>query len=241
MKHAFVLSEVSVEISNEESYSVLDAAKELGHTKVKGRGLDATGRSQFLLVETTNNLTQIKVLEQVGLQDELGPWPVHIVKALPASTEGQDFQSKLMAFLMLEGKTLEEVNDLFTSTTPMPNAPDLKTKLVNAISSLVEKCQVAPAEIQSYRKLCMFSGVKPTPSREEYDACAEQTTHMLEEWQCSDTVKEQRVAEGLKGSAADIIRFLRVSNPNATAHDYFKALENAFGTTESAADFRTLY
>lgn len=50
----------------------------------------------------------------------------------------------------------------------------------------------------------MFSGVKPIPSGEEdYDAWAEQTMHLLEEWQCSDNVKKQRIVESLKGPAAD--------------------------------------
>jgi len=59
---------------------------------------------------------------------------------------------------------------------------------------------------------------------------------MLGEWQCSDVVKRQRVAENLKGPAADIVRGLRVTNPQATADDYLKVLETAFGTTNSAAD-----
>lgn len=69
------------------------------------------------------------------------------------------------------------------------------------------------------RKLRIFSGVHPTPTgEEEYDAWAEQTTHMLEEWQCSDSIKKQRIVESLKSSTADI-RFLRVHTPNATAND----------------------
>ncbi|XP_070397798.1 paraneoplastic antigen Ma1-like [Nothobranchius furzeri] len=83
----------------------------------------------------------------------------------------------------------------------------------------------------------MLSGVIPTPSgEEEYDAWAEQTTHMLEEWQCGDNVKRQRIVESLKGPAADIMTFLRAQNPNATSNDYMQALETAFGTTESSAD-----
>jgi hypothetical protein len=40
----------------------------------------------------------------------------------------------------------------------------------------------------------MFSGVKPTPSgEEEDDAWTEQTTHLLDEWQCSVNVKKQRI------------------------------------------------
>lgn len=79
--------------------------------------------------------------------------------------------------------------------------------------------------------------MKPTPhGEEEYDAWAEQTTHMLDEWQCSDVVKKQRIADGLKGPAADIVRGLRATNPHATASEYLKTLEIAFGTTDSAAD-----
>ncbi|CAI5659741.1 unnamed protein product [Oreochromis niloticus] len=90
---------------------------------------------------------------------------------------------------------------------------------------------------ESYRKLRMFSGVKPTPNgEEEYDAWAEQTTHLLEEWQCSDNIKKQRIVESLKGPAADIVRFLRVQKPTATSYDYMQILETAFGTTESASD-----
>jgi len=58
---------------------------------------------------------------------------------------------------------------------------------------------------------------------------------MLGEWQCSDVVKRQKVAESLKGPAADIVRGLRVTNPQATADD-LKVLETAFGTKDSAAD-----
>lgn len=86
--------------------------------------------------------------------------------------------------------------------------------------------------MQGYCKLRMFSGVKTTPSgEEEYDAQAEQTTHLLDEWQCSDNVKKQRIVESLKGPAADIVRFLKIGNPTATATAYMNALETAFGNT----------
>ncbi|CAL9704269.1 unnamed protein product [Knipowitschia caucasica] len=79
--------------------------------------------------------------------------------------------------------------------------------------------------------------MRPIPNgEEEYDAWAEQTTHMLEEWQCGDAIKKQRIVESLKGPAADIIRFLRAQNPNATANGYMQALETAFGTTENSSD-----
>ncbi|XP_028826901.1 paraneoplastic antigen Ma1 homolog [Denticeps clupeoides] len=157
-----------------------------------------------------------------------------------------DFQTKLLTFLASEGKTLMDVKGLVNSASPSSAAPDLNTQLVNAISSLVEKCHTTPSENQSYRKLRIFSGVKPTPhGEEEYEAWADQTAHMLDEWKCVDSMKKQRIAESLKGPAADIVRCLRISNPNATANDYLTALETAYGTTENATDlmlkFRNTY
>ncbi|KAL7881152.1 hypothetical protein SRHO_G00034060 [Serrasalmus rhombeus] len=54
-------------------------------------------------------------------------------------------------------------------------------------------------------------------------------------------MKKQRIAAGLQGPAADIVRFLRVSNPNAMAVDYLKALESALGTTENADDLLVIF
>lgn len=121
----------------------------------------------------------------------------------------------------------ERITDVKGLLNPSPL--DMNTALINAISSLVDKCNTVPADTQSYRKLRMFSGVRPTPSgEEEYDAWTEQTMHLLEEWQCSDNVKKQRVVESLKGPAADIVRFLRAQNPSATSYDYMQALKTAF-------------
>ncbi|XP_026048980.1 paraneoplastic antigen Ma1 homolog [Astatotilapia calliptera] len=137
-----------------------------------------------------------------------------------------------MSFLNAEGKTLTDVGGLL-----QPSPLDVNTALIHAISSLVDKCNTTSVDSQSYRKLRMFSGVKPTPNgEEEYDAWAEQTTHLLDEWQCSDNIKKQRIVESLKGPAADIVRFLRVQQPTATSYDYMQVLETAFGTTESASD-----
>nr|XP_008286557.1 PREDICTED: paraneoplastic antigen Ma1-like [Stegastes partitus] len=112
----------------------------------------------------------------------------------------------------------------------------MNAALINALNSLVDKCNSAPAD-QSYRKLRMFSGIKPTPSgEEEYDAWAEQTMHLLEEWQWNDSVKKQRIVESLKGPAADIVRFLRAQDPTAISYDYMQALVTAFGTTHSPSD-----
>lgn len=49
-------------------------------------------------------------------------------------------------------------------------------------------------------------------------------------------LSRNRITESLKGPAADIVRGLRATNLSATANEYIKTLDTAFGTTDSAAD-----
>lgn len=79
----------------------------------------------------------------------------------------KESESELMSFLTNEGKSVDEVKSLLTSATPAMTEPDLNVELVKAMSSLVEKCHIAPAEVQNYRTFCMFTGVKPAPSGDE--------------------------------------------------------------------------
>uniref|UniRef100_A0A672FLV7 CCHC-type domain-containing protein n=1 Tax=Salarias fasciatus TaxID=181472 RepID=A0A672FLV7_SALFA len=215
--HALVISGVS-DVSDEVLKEVLSSVKILGKTRIIDKRPDMTSKTVFVLVQTVTDVTEQTLPDQVGIPGEVGPWPVHVIPATKLKQE--DFQAKLLSFLEHEGKSISDVKELLT-----PSSLDVNTALVNAISSLVDKCNAPSADIQSYRKLRMFS-----------DAWAEQTTHMLEEWQCSDSIKKQRVVKSLKGPAADIIRFLRAQNPNATADDYMQALETAFGTTETSSD-----
>lgn len=86
-----------------------------------------------------------------------------------------DFQSKLLLFLQQEGKTVADMREIVSSPVL-----DLNKELVRAISSLVDICNAAPTEGHGYRNLCMFSGVKPTPSsEEEYDAWVEMSGSVL--------------------------------------------------------------
>lgn len=228
-ENALVLSEVTSDVTDDILFQALSFVKVFGKVKIVDRCLDIASKTQFVLIQTSADLTKQTIPDHVGLPGEVGPWPVHV---LTVPLEDEEFQAKLLSFLTHEGKTLTDVKGLLS-----PSPLDMNTALINAISSLVDKCNTVPADTQSYRKLRMFSGVRPTPSgEEEYDAWAEQTMHLLEEWQCSDNVKKQRIVESLKGQAADIVRFLRAQDPTATSYDYMQALETAFGTTESPAD-----
>lgn len=238
-ENAFVLSQVAIDISETDVYKVLDTVKDIGRTKVCSRRRDHSGQQDFVLVETSVQLSEITVPATVGIVDEMGPWPVHIVSELPPapSPKRDDFQTKLLSFLQQEGKSLADIHNI------APPTPTVNAELVKAINSLVQKCNiVSPVETQSYRKLRTFSGLTPAPSGEdEYDVWAEHVSHILEEWQCSDSLKKQKLVECLRGTASDIVRFVKIENPSATSGDYLSALETAFGNTESASDLLVRY
>lgn len=228
-ENAVVLSGVDPAVTDNVLLTALNQVKAFGRSEIVDRYLDTASASQFILIKTSTDLTNQTLPDLVGLPGEAGPWPAHV---LTAPVDGGEFQAKLMSFLKTEGRTLTDVRGLLS-----PSPLDMNAALINAISSLVDKCNTTSVDSQSYRKLRMFSGVRPTPSgEEEYDAWAEQTMHLLGEWQCADNIKKQRIVESLKGPAADIVRFLRVQKPAASAYDYMQALETAFGTTESPAD-----
>lgn len=200
-ENAVVLRGFDANVTDDVLLQALSLVKAFGIAKIVDRCLYVASKTQFVLIQTSTDLTKQTTPACVGLPGKAGPWPVHV---LPVLAEGESFEAKLLSFLKHEGKTITDVKGLLK-----PSPLDMNTALINAISSLVDKCNTAPADTQSYRKLCVFSGVRPNPNgEEEYDAWAEQTMHLLEEWQCSDNVKKQRIVESLKGPAADIVRFL---------------------------------
>lgn len=235
LPHAIILGNVPIDVVDDIIMKVLNTVKAFGRTKIHGRRGDTTGRKLFILVQISTELEPSAAPPEVGIEGEVGPWTVHFVKSLAISESDAEFHSKLWALLQKEGKSLKDIRAILPDD-PAPK-PDVNVDLVSAIGKLVDKCCQGPSDGPSYRKLRLFSGLKPVPpGEEEYEAWMEMATQMISEWQCSDAVKKQRIVESLKGAAADIVRFLKVSNTSATATDYLVALETAYGTTESGPD-----
>lgn len=241
-----ILSDVPIDVRDETIADVLDTVKVFGRTKIHGKRGDPTGTKLFLLLETSNDIDPDTVPPEIGIPDEVGPWRVHVPGKMVTDPSVGDavFQDKLLSLLQQEGKSLEDVKSMLEQG--QSTNVNVNLDLVNAIDRLVEKCIHVPSDTVGYRRLRVFSGVKPVPSgEEEYDPWMEQAVQMISEWQCADSVKRQRIVESLRGPASDIVRFLKVSNPAATATDYLVALETAYGTTESNSDllakFRSTY
>lgn len=155
-KKAIVLSNVPVDVTDEILYSVLDNALIFGRSKVRGRCLAACGKSQLILVEISQDIDAVKMPEQIGVSGEVEPWLVSVAveaQSMQMLSEKEDFEAKLKAFLVHEGKSIADIQDVLKPATPAATPLVLNTQLVNAISSLVDKCQGAPVETAAYRKL----------------------------------------------------------------------------------------
>ncbi len=157
----------------------------------------------------------------------------------PAS-EGDTFQLKLQALLQQEGKSMNEAKALIMGKQSPKS--DVSVDLVDAIGKLVDQCYQVSSDGPGYRKLRLFSGLKLVhPGEEEYEIWMEQAVQMTSELQCTEAAKKQCIVESLRGPAADIVRFLKGSNPSATAIEYLAALETAYGTTESGPDLMAIF
>ncbi|XP_057207726.1 paraneoplastic antigen Ma1 homolog [Triplophysa rosa] len=104
------------------------------------------------------------------------------------------------------------------------------------VSSLLKTSKPSNDSV-SYRRIRLFSGVLPTPGGEEsFDNWLEQAQLMVEESECADKEKRRRLMESLKGTALEIIKSARVTDPDVSSAKCLEALENAFGTAESGED-----
>lgn len=230
-----ILSGVPLDVKDETITEVLNTVKAFGRTQIRGRRGDTTGMNLFLLIETSSDVDPKILPPEVGIPGAVGPCGVHILETVDPVAPEATFKEKLMFLMQQEGKSLSDVTSLL-EPEPSPNV-DVNLNLVNAIDRLVDKCTQGPGDTLTHRKLRVFSGVQPVlPGEEDYESWMEQAAQMIGEWQCAETVKRQRIVESLRGPAADIVRFLKVSSPTSTAADYLRALDTAYGSTERESD-----
>ncbi|KAI5086687.1 paraneoplastic antigen Ma1-like, partial [Silurus meridionalis] len=233
--NCIILSGVPLDVKDETIMEVLNTVKVFGRTRIRGRRGDRTGMNLFLLIESSINVDPKILPPEVGIPGVVGPWSVHVLETVDPVVQETTFKEKLMFLIQQEGKSLSDVKSLFEAE-PSPNV-NVDLNLVNAIDRLVDKCTQGSRDSLTYRKLRVFSGLQPVPPGEDdYESWAEQAAQMIGEWQCAETVKRQRIVESLRGPAADIVRFLKVSSQNSTVADYLRALDTAYGSTESESD-----
>ncbi|XP_055011546.1 paraneoplastic antigen Ma1 homolog [Boleophthalmus pectinirostris] len=211
----------------------LQSIKCLGRVRVRGRILSDNDDEVLVLCECREKVVAGEVPKEVLTAEGLTGWP--IVTAFDMPTAEDDFQVKLRALLQAEGKTIDDVRTLFPESQQSTSSS--AESLIRAVTDLLDKTSKPASESGGYRRLRVFSGVVPTPAGEEqFDHWLEQAYLMVEESDGSDKDKRRKIMESLKGPALELIKAIRLSDPDVTADKCLEALESAFGLAESGDD-----
>lgn len=224
-----------VEIAKIEE--TLETIKYLGRVRVRGRQFHTSLSCRMVLCECRENIPRENAPTEVLEPDSGQRWPI---VTLDESAASNDFTQRVRSLLDTEGKTMEDIQSLFSSPAqPQHNSdPPVNSteSILQAVGDLLEKTRKPQAE-GGYRRLRLFSGNLPIPHSEEpFDHWLEQAWLMVEESDCTDKEKRRRLMESLKGPAVEIAKSVRESNPEAGPDEYLEALESAFGSAESGDD-----
>ncbi|MEE6475926.1 hypothetical protein FKM82_010898 [Ascaphus truei] len=93
-----------------------------------------------------------------------------------------------------------------------------------------------------YRKLKIFSGVIPTPTREEaFEVWKHYTLQVLDEWACPDHVKRQRIMECLRPPASTVIKMFKDQHSEATAAQMMESLNRIYGREVNKGELMSKY
>lgn len=211
---------------------VLETIKVLGRVRVRGRMFSTRQSGLMVLCECKETINAEDVPPEVSPGEGQRAWPLVIISE--KETTADDFGVKLNALLQAEGKTAEDVQALFSGPSAAPSSTEA---ILRAVSDLLDKTAKPAAESGGYRRLRIFSGMLPTPSGEEsFDHWLEQANLMVAESDCPEKEKRRRIMESVKGPAMEILKAVKLADPDVSPERCLNALESAFGTVESGDD-----
>uniref|UniRef100_A0A8C3FBG7 CCHC-type domain-containing protein n=1 Tax=Chrysemys picta bellii TaxID=8478 RepID=A0A8C3FBG7_CHRPI len=95
-----------------------------------------------------------------------------------------------------------------------------------SLGQILEKVVLSHARSNSCRELRLFAGAK------EFKPWLKHTTEMLQEWAVPDAKKRRCLIESLSGPALDVIRTLKLIDPEVSVKDCLEALNHTFGSVK---------
>lgn len=233
-KHALMLVNVPVDTEVAVIEDVMHTVKVLGKVRVRDTRDVPALHAMLVLCECKQTVDVKRTPTAVAPDEKTEPWTVVVAPVKDTSSETGGFTQKLSEFLMGEGKSLADVQALFTPRSTAEGSPE---SIIRAVGEILEKTTKHPGDSNAYRRLRTFSAVVPTPMGEEnMDNWMEQARLMITECECSEKEKRRRIIESVKGPAMEIIRAVRFSTPEASAEQYLEAIESTFGSSESGED-----
>ncbi|XP_067293892.1 uncharacterized protein [Pseudorasbora parva] len=234
--HALMLLNVPVHTEVAEIEEVMEAVKALGRVRVRDTREGPTSTSLLVLCECRHAIDSKRIPPEMLWGEKKEPWPVIVIQTQGSASEtaAGGFTAKFTKFLKEEGKSLSDVQALFSPHSAADCSPE---SIIRAMGEVLEKTVKLPSDSNAYRRLRTFSAVVPTPLGEEnLENWIDQARLMITECDCSEKEKRRRIVESLKGPALDIVRAVRFSDPEVSALQCLEALEDTFGSSESGED-----
>ncbi|XP_057215239.1 paraneoplastic antigen Ma1 homolog [Triplophysa rosa] len=204
---------------------VMQTVKALGKVHVRDTREGPTSHAMLVLCECKQAVDSTRLPPEVTPNETGEPWTVVVVSAKETSPEttSEGFTEKFTKFLMAEGKSLTDVQALFTKRSSADGSPE---SIISAVGKILEKTAKHPGDSSAYRRLRTLSATVPTPMGEEsMENWMEQARLMITECECSEKEKRHRIIESVKGPALEIIRAV-----------VYEALESTFGSSASGED-----
>ncbi|KAM9391500.1 paraneoplastic antigen Ma2-like [Pholidichthys leucotaenia] len=231
--HAIVVSSVPSDTNIADIEEVVETVKAFGKVRVRAQKSSPQVKGDMMLCETRNKVEPSQAPPEILPPSVESPWKLTLIVE-NTDNRPDKFSIKLLSLLASEGKTLADIEPLLTQAKTVRS--ENTSSIIRAVGDLLEKVR-PPQENNAFRRLCVFSGISPTPAGEEtLDTWLEQAQLMLDECDCSSKEKRKWIVESLKGPVLEIIQAIRCNDPDATPEAYFAAIENVFSISESGED-----
>lgn len=133
-KHALLLLGVPAKTDVSDIEETTQTIKVLGQVRVRDTKVGPSPCSLLVLCESREAIDPARIPLELPVADGEETWKIIISKKCEANSIG--FEEKFSSFLAGEGKTMQDVRELFSSGSPMTSTPE---SIIQAVGELLGK------------------------------------------------------------------------------------------------------